>query len=163
MELNWISKLNKREKQAIGALAVKLFCDKYFIEDHKITELLNHLLLLLKSSNLMEWEEKGFEIAITGRGDELPNDLINKIPKELFKDFYKLIDRVIEIGIVDLYGDDTEFPDKFLISSINILKSHNILLKIPNEILSNRGLESTTSWGRPLEENRYKLYRDLIM
>lgn len=153
---------NKREKQILGAFAVKYFSDNYNIRDKSINELLMHLLNLGIAKDLAKWDEEGLNISITGRGDELPEKLIKKIPENIYNDFYELIDLVIEIGIVDLYGDDTDLPFKFLNQSIDILEKHNIRFEIPTLLIREKGNKSKT-WGNPIGLEKYNFFKKLLL
>jgi len=44
------------------------------------------------------------------------------------QDFFKLIDFVVEIGIVDSYGEDSMLPLKFLNDAVGILRTHGVSL-----------------------------------
>ncbi len=155
-----LEKASIREKQAIGALCILSFCEKYSINYKGIDELTNHLFELLVSENLPNWNQKGLNIEIIGRGDNLPTSLKNIIPENLFEDFYKLIDNAIEIGIVDLFGQTTDHPKLFLSNCINILSKHVIKLEIPEILL--KGNHKHNTWGLPWDIDKYDEFKNAI-
>lgn len=139
--------------QTIGTLCLLEFCKKYSISHHSLEELHSHLLSILKTEQLPIWDENGLNIEITGRGDELPDSLIELIPEELKEDFYELIDSVIEIGVVNLYGQINDLPFIFLTKSLSIINKHNIHLIIPDTInhLESKGM----TWGEIISIPKY--------
>ncbi|WP_281986974.1 hypothetical protein [Aquimarina aggregata] len=155
-----IEKASIREKQTIGALCILSFCEKYNINYKGIDELINHLLELLVSKNLPDWNQKGLNIEVVGRGDNLPVALKNLIPENLFEDFYRLIDNTIEIGIVDLFGETTDYPKTFLYNCIDILNKHSIKLEIPEILL--QGNYKHNTWGEPWSTVKYEELKNIL-
>lgn len=142
-----------REKQVLGAICIITFCEKYKINHKSIDELFNHLIDILICESLSTWNSKGVSIDIVGRGDALSEELNILISPKIKCDFYELIDNVIEIGIIDLFGDFTNYPNQFLKNTFTILKKHNIMIKIPNHLFSE--LEKK-SWGKTWSIKNYK-------
>jgi hypothetical protein len=136
---------NNREKQGIGAICILLFCNRYSIFYKGISELVEHLFSMLTSENLPEWNKNGLKIEIVARGDSLPNELDVLININLKKDFFEMVDNVVEIGIIDMFGNDTNYPSVFLNKTLSILKKHNINLDIPDNIFLYKN--NTSSWG----------------
>jgi len=122
-----LKELNTRQLQVYGAICLWKFCDIFNIHHKDIDILIKHLMSICIVDDLSTWEENGTIINITGRGDALPNDIVSIIPKNLLKGFTRLIEYSIEIGIVDMYGDNTELPLIFLKKCTDILSEHNIM------------------------------------
>lgn len=125
------NKLSIREKQALGALCILSFCKECNIKYIGVSELCNHLLSLLITENLMNWNNNGLTLNIIGRGEPFPEELNTILPYHLKDVFYDLVDNVIEIGIVDLFGEFTDYPNKFLTKALNIVKEQKIILDFP--------------------------------
>ncbi len=153
-----VTKFNIRIKQAIGAMCIMSFCDKHGIKHDTIKELLNHLLKLLIVEDIPQWNEDGLNIEITGRGDDLPEALLNIIPENLYYDFFELVDKSIEIGIVDLFGAPSELPGKFLLDCLQILDKHNIAFSIPKFLPET----DINPWGKPLLVEEYERVIDHV-
>lgn len=160
MDLN---KTSNREKQIIGAISILFFCEKYSIYHKSIGELVEHLFEILISENLPQWDQDGLKIDIIGRGELLPEKLDEIIKPELKNDFSKLIEFVIEIGIVDLFGANTNYPSLFLKNALEILIKHNIQAKITENLFSP---QSEGPWGKKWDLEKYNdlklLYKDMI-
>ncbi|WP_394748243.1 hypothetical protein [Spongiimicrobium salis] len=154
-----IEKTNIREKQAIGAICLKLFSSRYQITYPGVNELIQHQLNLLISDNLSEWNTKGINIEIPGRGDDLPEKLLQDIPKAIHKDFNLLIMAVTEIGIANMFTAFTEEPHIQMLDSLSIIKKHNIKINVP-EILLNGN--SSKDWGLPWTKEKFEKLKEEI-
>jgi|GEM_PF-1318807 len=151
-----IDNIGNREKQVIGALALYKFCKTYLIYDESVNQLLNHLIDILISENLDEWNNNGLQIEIIGRGEPLPNKIDSKINFDLKEDFYRLVDIVIEIGIVDLYGSDTMYPNLFLKQVFDILIKNKIEFPIPDILIKH---VQDNKWGKVWDINSFKKFK----
>ncbi|MCL1919073.1 MAG: hypothetical protein FWG14_12340 [Peptococcaceae bacterium] len=130
-----LKNLSIRELQMYGAKCIHLFCAKYEIKHKFIDKLIYHLVSIISEENLPKWEKEGSLLELSGRGDPLPEDLNKIIQVDIKNDFYNLVDNVVEIGIVDMYGANTDFPYKFLNNAIKILEKHNIFMPIFGSLL----------------------------
>lgn len=158
-----LSKINNREKQAIGAISILFFCEKYLIYHKSIGELVEHLFEILISENLPKWDQDGLKMDIIGRGELLPEKVDEIIKPELKNDFFQLIEFVIEIGVVDLFGENTNYPNLFLKKAFDILKKHSITIKITETLFNS---ECEEAWGEKWDLEKYNdlklLYKDMI-
>lgn len=128
--------MTSKQKQIYGALCLQNFCNHYNIEYGGIDKLLIHLLSINKRDDLIQWDTEGKQLEITGRGDKLPTALIKKIGSEtLIQDLSELIDSVVEIGIVDMYGADSIHPSNFIRKCIKILENHDVPLPSIEDVI----------------------------
>lgn len=147
------TKFSIKEQQAYGGICLVLFCKKYAIDSAEVNDYIHHLLHILRADNITLWERKGLELAIVGRGEPIPKEVLNLSPKEVRTDFMNLIEFSSEIGIIDLYGAFTRNPANFLKKCRKILKRHKIL--IPQ--LSAKGLNKNQKdlFGEPYSPEAY--------
>jgi hypothetical protein len=156
--------LSIREMQAYGARCLFLFCANYGIIHTSIDKLIFHLASMLSATNLSEWDRHGASLDLTGRGDAIPNDLSMILPQCLKEDFHHLVDSVVEIGISDLYGTNTELPFMFTKMAVDILTKHNIRAPSLCDIFDcSMKKNQNNKWGRAisiLEKDR--IYNKII-
>jgi len=118
--------LPTRKKQAVAALCLAEFCAANGIAHSAINELVAHLLSILTSVDLPEWEHQGSKLRLSGRGDPLPDSVAAVLPDCMSRVFAHLVECVVEVGLVDMYGGPTEEPSRFLLECIAILNSCGI-------------------------------------
>lgn len=126
-----------------------------------IGKLIRHQLNILREEDLTNWDNQGVNISITGRGDELPIDILEIIPEKIKDDFHELIENSVEIGIVDLYGKNTSLPDLFLEKCISILNKHKIELDVPK--LFHKRKVDKNSWGNIWSDRDYNILLEPIL
>lgn len=148
--------IGNRQKQAVGALALLRFCEEYSIHYKGIKELIDHLFQILISDDLPNWEAEGLKLEIIGRGEPLPKKLDSILNLKIVEDFYRLIDNVIEIGIIDLYGANTNAPYDYMCKTLDILAKHNINVTIPHELLST----CKSRWGDVWDIQQFNEFRE---
>ena len=118
--------LSNRELQAYGCLCMHRFCSEKHIEHPYIDELLEHLLIMLISSDLVPWERKLAGLELSGAGDPIPTELETLIPNDIFNDFDLLVESVVEIGIGDMYAAPSERPLNDLFRCLEILDANGV-------------------------------------
>lgn len=153
--------LNNRQKQAYASICFWKFCNQLQIQHLAITELFIHLVNIATTDNLADWEQKGLELGIVGRGEPLPEDVVTCVPQVHVESFSSLVEACVEVGIVDMYGNSTEQPGRFLKKCVNILETNNI--QVPDiEGVSNLGAGSGP-WGEAISNSELqdilKMYR----
>jgi hypothetical protein len=94
----------------VGAILLERFCAHHRIGHGSIDELVEHLWTLATAEDVPEWERHGAALALTGRGDVPPAGLREACPDVEWSVFVRLVENVVEIGIVDLYGQNTKRP-----------------------------------------------------
>ncbi|MET3493396.1 hypothetical protein [Variovorax boronicumulans] len=114
-------------RQLYGVACLEAFVKKFDIEHPSINALLLHL-RALEGSDFTTWEREGASLSLNGRGDMPPADLLKNLPKGLEQDFLSLVDSVVEIGIVEAYGEESALPLNFLQKAVEILSSHKVPL-----------------------------------
>ncbi|WP_339483752.1 hypothetical protein [Pseudomonas sp. RL_5y_Pfl2_73] len=119
--------------QLYGSLCLRAYCEQKKLSHPAISKLLNHLEMMHSSKNLPEWDSKGALLEVNGRGDDIPTDLEDILMQKKATDFTSLVDNVVEIGIVDLYGEKTNLPIQFLERAMAILEKNNIPLPLANK------------------------------
>jgi hypothetical protein len=152
--MNELMSLNVRKMQFYGALCLWRFGKKINFLPDSVMKLVNHLTLILCSTDLPKWEERGRFLRIAGRGDPLLDEVIKQAPENYLSDLSSLVEFSIEIGIVDMYGADTNAPSEFLSKSIDILNKRDIPLpdaKYLIDIKNNDG-----HWGGSISESEVK-------
>lgn len=149
--------LPTRKKQAYAALCLARFCVANRITHAFITRLVEHLLSVLVAESLPDWERKGTRIELTGRGDPLPKSVAEAVPEHLREIFYYLLDSVVEVGIVDMYGASSNEPFRFLCRCTDVLKKCNVELPALEGCLSpHHGEQQKSSgWGNPINIVEY--------
>jgi hypothetical protein len=147
--------LSNRVMQVYGAACMVKFCAVHGIYSPGVDQLVKYLLELLSTNDLPEWEQAGSILELSGRENELPDDpaeLLSARDRILFK---KLLESVIEIGISDMYGADTDGPIQA------VCEVRRILEKCGIEPPSIAGLyaiaHSQRGWGEPLSDNQVQL------
>ena len=140
--------------QAYGAACLWAFCREHGLDVPSVAELVLHLASVLTEPNLPQWEANGGRLQLPGRGDPLPVELTRQAGPSA-ADFEKLLHSVVEIGLVDMYGDDTDQPLHFLNSSIAVLqRTQSPLPKLSEVIVHNPGTPS--GWGDPVSRDDYR-------
>lgn len=156
-----MTQLSNREMQCFGAMCLRRFCRHFGIEHVAIDELTNHLISILVTTDISAWNVKGTGLVITGRGDAVPEFVTAAVPVTRLDAFQGLIEHVVEIGLVDLFGADTGRPHEFFASAQRVLSENGV--SIPDQALvylQDRPLP--TPWGAPLSERRYDAFIDLL-
>lgn len=149
-----VNKFNIRQMQAYAALCLWQFCTCLGIRHNSINELVIHLLNMLSAQSLPDWEQRGSSLDITGRGDPLPEYVLEIIPTTSLDNFNELVESCVEVGIVDMYGASTDQPPKFLKNCIEILRRANIEFPSP-ELLSKYG-RGSDPWGDAIDEDELR-------
>ena len=157
--------LTTREMQAYGALCLHRFCKATRIQHESIDELIDHLLSMLVSYPLDEWERRGARLHLNGRGwDPLPASLNDQLPEELRKDFARFVEDVVDIGFCDMYGAPTTKSLKYLVKSLTFLDEHGIERPDVAELFKNRTPRGETApdLGEVFSQERYEQVRALF-
>ncbi|EMN5131464.1 hypothetical protein LGM58_21580 [Burkholderia contaminans] len=116
-------------KQLYASLCLRRYCEAKGISHPAIDALLNHLDSIVSSRSLVEWDSRGALLDLNGRGDPMPDDLKDALSSsDLINEFSNLVDSVVEVGIVDLYGEKTDLPLRFLDRAMSILDRNGISL-----------------------------------
>lgn len=151
--------LNIRQLQACAALCLRDYCQSMEIKHIEIDNLVSHLFRILLSDDLPTWEGAGACLAISGRGDLLPEYIEQIVPPQCLDEFHRLVEYSIEVGIVDMYGAPTGQPFKFLNKILEILNEANIETQSMKEII---GLSMGCGvWGEQLSCSDYKEISDI--
>lgn len=155
-----LKRLPTREKQAYGALCLARYCKSKVISHKDIFTLINHLASILVANNLGQWAQQGALLNITGRGDPIPHNLEISLRNGRYDEFVKLVESVVEIGLVDMYGAPTTLPDEFLAESLSILKNNDICApEVPPVFLENN---EETAWGRVFSPDGFKNFIEIL-
>lgn len=111
-----------RAMQVFAGLCLSKYCAFHDLKHSAIDELLAHLFSIATTNDLPEWDSKGAQLDLCGRGEEAPKSLLATIPPDKVRTFSQLVDWCVEVGIVDLYGADTAQPRRCLSECLGILK-----------------------------------------
>jgi len=144
---------NVRQLQAYASLCLWKFCNHLNVKHNSINELVRHLISILIANNLPEWEQRGVAIAITGRGDPLPQDVEKIIPVESVEIFNSLVESCVEVGIVDMYGASTNKPYEFVGHCVMLLKQSGI--DIPSTDILEKYGRGNDVWGAPINDSEF--------
>jgi len=153
-----LSLLSTRKKQACAALCLAQFCAANRIVHVFIAQLIQHLLSILVTDNLPEWESQGARLELTGRGDPIPQSVEEDVPEHLRTTFRCLIDSVVEVGVVDMHGVSSEEPCRFLCQCVDILAECGVELSLLEGImaLQHDQRQGTDGWGSPVSDVEYE-------
>lgn len=144
-------KFNVRQMQAYAAICLWAFCRYYGIRHNSIELLIKHLMSILTTSNLPDWERKGSELAVTGRGDPLPIDVQEAVRQDNIELFNSLVETCVEVGIVDMYGGTTEQPKMFLDRCMTYIQRSGV--ELPSADYLSKFRRGDDSWGAAIEES----------
>jgi hypothetical protein len=121
-----LKKLSTRQKQAYAALCLAQFCATKRIRHPAVNQLIEHLLSVLISDNVCAWEAQGGQIEFSGQGSCLPS-IKSMLPADVSESaFDSLVENVVEVGLTDMYGADTDEPLEYLLKCIETVKHHGI-------------------------------------
>jgi len=123
-----LKKMTTKQKQVIAAKCFSKYCEEKNNRHNSIDKLVEHLISIENFENIVDWEQKGTQLELVGRGDEIPKSIDNIISLKDKSTFNELLECAVEVGIIDLYGAETENPKLFLEKCIRILKKNNISL-----------------------------------
>ena len=145
--------LSIRKLQAIAALCLAQFCRAYNIRHPAIEELVEHLLRLLISNNLPNWDSEGAGLELAGRGDPMPTALEVIIPQPVAHSFRHFVEHAVEVGLVCMYGRTTDEPLKILEQTGVEAPDVDDLFKAESNDSEKEG------WGRPVSSTDYERVR----
>jgi hypothetical protein len=157
--------LTTREMQAYGAFCLYRFCKAKGIRHESIDELIDHLLSMLISSNLADWERRGARLQLNGRGwDPLPASLNGRLSEELRKDFAQFVEDVVDIGFCDMYGAASTKSLKYLVKGLAFLDEHGIERPDVAELFKNRSPRGETApeLGEVFSQERHEQVKALF-
>ena len=133
MDYEFLKNLSWVQKQLFASKCLQCYCEYYFIKDNTINELLEHLDSMNeyenKYKNLAAWERNGAKLELNGRGDPLPQKLLEKIPNGKINEFNEILEYAVETGLGDMYAANSNKPHEYLMKCIKILENNK--LKIP--------------------------------
>lgn len=113
--------------QVFGATCLYQYCVAKGIHScASVVELIDHLKSISASEDLSEWEAAGAVLQLGGRGDALPGEIESLLGQKEAVEFGILVECVVEIGIVDMYGASTDLPLQFVRRTIEILERAGI-------------------------------------
>ena len=118
--------LTVREMQAFAAICLWKYCRTLGIQHRHIDELFQHLIGILTTEHLTVWNQQGSLLEIAGRGDSLSAEVLSCVPLEHHDSFSRLVEWVVEVGIVDLFGAPTEQPAYFVSMCTKILQDTHV-------------------------------------
>jgi len=147
--------LSNRVMQAYGAACIVRFCAERGIHSPCVDQLVSYLLQLMSSNSLDEWEQAGSLLELSGRENALPDDPANRLAADERIPFKRLLESVVEIGISDMYGGDTDAPVRALVGTRHILATCGIMSPAISEL---RALtQNQRGWGRPRPDREARL------
>ena len=152
--------LSKRELQVYGAACLARFCESKRITTPSVRSLVDHLLLVLTAPDLPQWETAGARLELAGRGDPLPTDVVAGLSDGDADDFKCLMDTVVEIGMVDMYGADTSLPSHYLRKSVSLLERSGVEPPRLEELFPRRTVPDVVDWGPPGNSEDHRRLRE---
>ncbi len=112
--------------QLYAAACLEAYCLRQGIAHPAVDDLIKHLEGYPEKDRLLAWERAGAQLALNGRGDDLPASLVALIAPEDIETFSSIVDSAVEVGMVDLYGGATDLPVIFMGKIIAILRRNLI-------------------------------------
>lgn len=155
-----MEELSVRELQAYGAACLARYCAEKGIHSKHVEWLIDHLLLVLVSTRLPAWETAGTMFELTGRGEPLPPELVELIPEGELSRFERLVSSVVKIGMIDMYGADTDQPLRFARKSRELLESASVDSPSVEDLFPSRQQKVGRGWGEPVTAEQYRHARD---
>ena len=126
MEIKNLKLLNTKEKQIFATKCFSKYCVEKEIFHQYIDELIIHLLSIQNTKNLPFWEGEGAKLMLNGRGDEFPKEIELILETKDKKTFLEILESTVEVGLVDMYGAETNQPEFYLKKCLSILSKNNI-------------------------------------
>ncbi|MHC5785643.1 hypothetical protein A1395_01145 [Pseudomonas protegens] len=120
-----------RDLQLYAAACLEAYCLSKGIAHPAVDDLLKHLENYPEKDRLLAWDRAGAQLALNGRGDDLPQSLVALIAPEDIEAFSSIVDSAVEVGMVDLYGGATDLPVIFMGKITAILRRNLIDLPEP--------------------------------
>ncbi|MGZ0785379.1 hypothetical protein ACXM5X_20710 [Pseudomonas saponiphila] len=120
-----------RQLQLYAAACLAVYCERKGIAHPSIDDLIKHLEGYPPKGDLTAWESAGARLALNGRGDDWPQELVALIAPEEVEAFSCIVDSAVEVGMVDLYGDSTDMPLTFMRKITSLLRRNAIELPDP--------------------------------
>lgn len=152
--------LSIRELQAMAALCLVQYCRAHRIRHPAIEELVEHLLRMLISNHLPNWEREGACLDLNGRGDPMPRTLEPMLLRDMVNQFDLLAHSVVEVGIVNVYGQTDDQPLRFLEQCLSILEEANVEPPDLEDLFNaENGHPENDRWGRPISSAEYERVR----
>jgi len=102
------------------------------------------------------WDRAAAGIVLHGRGDPVPDEVLAVVPTELQADFAALVEFVVEIGMYDAYGADTDEPRNYLMRAIGLCEGHNVPVPSLEPFLRS---PQNSRWGMPVAEETFAQWR----
>jgi hypothetical protein len=133
-----------RQLQFYAGLCFRQFCLEKKIDHPAIDAFLKHLFSLASIESISEWPTNGAKLELTGLGDPLPDSLLAILPAALVEPFDHLSGNCIEVGMVDLWGAESDEPLRFVRRVIEILDRQGIATPDPRGLAAFR---DGTHWG----------------
>ena len=131
----------------MGAIYFKKYCDQVEIEHSSIDEFFSHLLSIASAENLVDWESKGAQISLSGRGDALPKNLLKLLNKEKSNELSEIAELACEISLSQMYGAlDLKQSERFL-KQVEDIACCKGVSKLDYSIFAIPGV----GWGEPVE------------
>ncbi|PHS20557.1 MAG: hypothetical protein COA86_01005 [Kangiella sp.] len=146
--------MNIREMQVIGAIYFKKYCYLKKISHPSVDEFFWYLLSLASAEDLPEWESRGCQLSLSGRGDELPADLEASLSEDDSSELSLMSELVCEIGLSQMYGATKLEEVRSFYSN-----AENLALKcgVAKINLSEYSIPGT-GWGQPVSEETVKVW-----
>jgi len=127
-----------RNLQAIGAVTLELYCKQKNVECSILSDLIRHLKNVLVQRSLSTWEQECIKLEGCCRGDFLPKQVSMLIDNPVTRmQLERLINCVVEIGMVDMYGASTDEPRKAVEFAITIARQNGLALNSLQRVLLN--------------------------
>lgn len=124
-----LARISNAGCQVIGAICLSCFCRRFGIAHPDIDSLLAHLWSFARIASpdeFVAWDQALGRCALHGLGDPVPDEVLAVVPTELQEDFGALVEFVVEIGMYDAYGANTDEPRNFLMRAIHLCEGHKV-------------------------------------
>jgi hypothetical protein len=115
--------LTVRQLQLYAAVCLCRYSDSRDLDAKPLDDLVSHLASMTTVADISAWELRGTSLEMTGRGDELPDEITRQVPAPERKLFFGLVEYCVEVGITDMYGAQTDDPKKCLMKCFSFLRS----------------------------------------
>jgi hypothetical protein len=110
-----------RALQFYAVLCLCRYCGSRNVISTAVDELVTHLVSFLTVPSITDWEQDGTRLLLTGRGDEVPDDVRRQIPAGEQALFFDLVECAVDVGNHDMYSALTDGPYRSLMHCLRMV------------------------------------------
>ncbi len=140
--------LTIRHLQFYAAVCLCRYGNSRHVSAIAFADLVSHLISMFTAADITEWEQRGTQLEMGGRGDEIPDDVLKDVPEGEHDLFFRLVEYGVSVGITDMYGALTDAPKKCLEVCFGFLHQAGLDTRDIRDRLA--GSPAIIDWGEPI-------------